>query len=133
MSVAEDFVTYLNSQSIVTAIVGSRICQAPAHIKLSLPYVCFRRRGRVEALTLGAEGGMVETQLDVECRAASLDGAEDLADALHAVLNGHRGTWSSREICGVFVQDQDDDYEYLPAGSSSAEKTAILYVQVFSR
>lgn len=133
MSVAEDFVTYLNTVAAVTAKVGNRIQQAPNHVKLSLPYVCFRRRGRIEAMTLGSEGGMVETQFDVECRAGTLDQAEDLADAVHTALNGHRGTWGSREICGVFVLDQDDDYEFLPAGSNRAEKTATLYVQVFSR
>lgn len=133
MSVAEDFVTFLDAQSTVTAIVGGRIQQAVADIRLSLPYICFRRRGRVENLTTDGVGGMVETQLDVECRGATLDAAEDLADVVNTALNGYRGTWGSRKICGVFVQDQDDDYEFLPAGSNNTEKTATLYVQVFSR
>lgn len=133
MSVAEDFVTYLNAQSTVTNVVSTRIVQAPAHIQLNLPYIVFRRRGRNEPLTLGSDGGMVETELDVECRAGTLDGAEDLADIVHGLLNGYRGTWGSRTICGVFVNDQDDDYEFLPPGSNSAEQTTTLYVQVFSR
>lgn len=133
MSVAEDFVTYLNAQAAVTAVTSTRIVQAPAHIELKLPYIVFRRRGRSEQLALGGEGGLVETELDVECRAATLDGAEDLADILHGLLNGYRGTWGSRAILGVFVNDQDDEYEFLPPGGNAAEQTTTLYVQVFSR
>jgi hypothetical protein len=133
MSVAEDFVTYLNTEASVTAVVSTRIAQAPAHIQFKLPYIVFRRRGRVEQLTLGGEGGVIETELDVECRAATLDAAEDLADILHGLLNGERGTWGARTILGVFVTDQDDEYEFLPPGSNSAEQTTTLYVQIFSR
>lgn len=133
MSVAEDFVTFLNATTAITAKVGSRIQQAAADITLPLPYICFRRRGRTESLTTDGVGGMIETQLDVECRGGTLDEAEDIADAVHAAVNGYRGTWGSRTICGAFVQDQDDDYEFLPAGSNNTEKTATLYVQVFSR
>lgn len=135
MSVAEDFVTYLNTQTGVTDIVGSRIHQAPAHARLSLPYVVFRRRGQATPPTLGGgDGDTTETQFDVECRAATQDGAEDLADAVHTALNGKAWlTWGSRRVLGVFVNDQDDDYEFIPSGSSAAERTATLYVQVFSR
>jgi hypothetical protein len=42
MSVAEDFVTYLNTEASVTAVVSTRIAQAPAHIQFKLPYIVFR-------------------------------------------------------------------------------------------
>ena len=133
MTVAEDFVAYLRSQATVTGIAGDRIQQAPAQVQLSLPYVVFRRSGRVEELTLAAEGGLVETQLDVECRGATPDESERLADAVHEALNGYIGTWGQRAIPGVFVEDQDDDYQHLPPGGSEAEHTTEMLVRIFSR
>ncbi len=132
MSVAEDFRTYLKAQSTVTRIVGDKIMQAPAHAKVHPPFVVYRRRGRVEEPTLAGEVGFVETNLDVECRGRDLSEAETLADAVHDALNAYRGTWGSRTINGVFVLDQDDDYEFLPPFSDETEHVATAIVQVFS-
>lgn len=132
MSVSTDFVTYLNSQASITSLVGNRICQAPAHEKEKLPFIVFMRNGRSQETTLDGTKDNDQTFLDVECRGSTQDEAEQVADALHALLHSKSFTWNGRRIQGVFLTDQSNDYVQLPAGSSDHEEVISTRVEIIS-
>lgn len=135
MSVSTDFVTYLNSQSSITTLVGNRICQAPAHIGEALPYIVFMRNGRNSEVSLSGADGEAEpdrTFLDVECRGATQDEAEQVSDALRSLLHGKSFTAGARRVQGCFCTDQSDDYIHLPAGSNEHEEVIETQVEIIS-
>jgi hypothetical protein len=132
MSVSEDFVAYLNSQTSITALVGNRICQSPVHVTEQLPYIAFARVGRQQPPDLSGTKDHDRTFLAVECRAATQDKAEDIGDALQTLLHAKSFTWNGRRIQGVFVTDQSDDYEFLPPGSNEHEDIIASQVEIIS-
>lgn len=132
MSVSTDFITFLNTQSTITSLVGNRICQAPAHVTEKLPYIVFMRNGRTQELDLSGTKDNDQTFLDVECRGATQQEAEQVADALEDLLQGYRGTWDARRIQGVFCTDQSNDYVQLPPGSSDHEEIISTNVRIIS-
>lgn len=135
MSISEDFRTYLKTQSTITSVVGSRIVQAPAQMTTKLPMICYRRGNALTDPVLnGGGGGLTETSFDVECRAATQDGAEDLSDALHTLLQATSNvTWGSSTAVGTFVESQADDYAFMEEGNDTPEYVVASLVRVFHR
>lgn len=134
MSLSEDFRTYLKTQTTITSVVGSRIVQAPAHLKAVLPFIVYRRGGAVTEPVLNGGGGLTESRLDVECVAATQDQAEDLSDALHTLLQAtYATTWGSSSAVGVFVEDQSDDYAFIADGADRPLYSVASLIRVFHR
>lgn len=135
MSISEDFRTYTLTQSTITSIVQTRIVQAPVHLKLDYakPFIVFRRGGAITDPVLNTGGGLTESRLDVECVAPTQDGAEDLSDALHTLIQAYRGTWGSSSILGVFVEDQSDDYQDIVSGMDRPLYSVASLVRIFHR
>ena len=132
MSVSQDFIAFLNTQTTITALVGDRICQAPAHVNEQLPYIVFMRQGRTQELDLSGTKDNDHTFLDVECRGKTQEEAEIVADALLTLLHGYRGTWVNRRVQGAFCTDQSNDYVQLPPGSNDHEEVISTNVEIIS-
>jgi hypothetical protein len=133
MSISEDFRTYALTQATITAVVGSRIVQAPVHIDAPLPLIVFRRGSALTDPVLSGAGGLTESQLDVECVADTQDRAEDLSDVLHGLIQAYRGTWGSSSILGVFVESQTDDYQFMADGNDQPLYSIASLVRIFHR
>lgn len=132
MSVSTDFVDYLAGQADIAALVGDRICQAPAHVTVSLPYIVFMRSGREQPTDLSGTKDHDRTLLDVEVRAATQDKAEEIGDLLQSKLHAKSFTWGARRVQGVFCTDQDNDYVMLPPGSNKHEEIITTRVEIIS-
>lgn len=127
MTISEDFITKLKSVSAVTSLVGSgssaRIHRNFVPTVAVFPYIVFGRVTRDGNMCLDGPGGIAETDLAIECRSNTPNGAEALSDAVIAALDGDRGTWGSSTVRGCFIGDVDDDYKYFPPGKDSGEHT----------
>ena len=91
------------------------------------PRIWYQRAGSEEPVDCGGAGGLVFSRWDIECHSEDIDKALDLAAAVKARLDGHLGSFGSRRVQGVFVEDHDDEYE--PGGVASEEG---LYVAALS-
>jgi hypothetical protein len=98
------------------------------------PRIWFSRAGKDEEVDLDGSGGLAETSWDVEVQSADQDAAKDIADRLWGRLRGYRGTFGSTaySVLGVFVEDQDDDYEWRGVASESVNHVSAMRVRVFS-
>lgn len=115
MSIVGDLTTYLRASTAVTAVVATRIHHNVVPQDASRPYIWFRRVSENEELTMDGVGGLVETDIDLECWAATDSAADGLANLAKARLNGVRGAFGTATVGGVFVRSKDD--EYLPRGA----------------
>ena len=115
-TIAEDLRTFLLVDQDITALVDGRVHQAKMPEQSRYPAVWFARAGRNEPLDLDGTGGLTQHRFDLECLSTDLAQAEDLADATWSYLHGHRGTFGTRSVQGVFLSDQDEDY--IPRGAA---------------
>lgn len=84
---------------------------------------------------LSGDATVRETHYDVEVQGPDVAAVETLASAILATttgLNGKRGTFGADTVLGVFVEDQDDDYEYGGFDTDEGWHAAALDVQIFS-
>jgi len=133
-SIGEDLRTFVLASTDVSADVGSRMHQnvVPQAQQQTLPRIWYRRGGKADDLDLdGTKGQLIATTFDVECIAASVDAAMDLADVVHDRLHGYRGSFGGRTVKGCFIDDQDDDYEPKGIGSDDGLTVAALSLRIF--
>lgn len=130
--IGEDLRSFLLSSTGVTAAVANSttpgvIEQNTIREYAPSPRIWYQRRNENEDLDLGGTGGIIESNWDIECHSEDPDEPFTIAAAVKSALHGHRGTFGSGSVQGVFVEDHDDDY--IPKGVGSEEG---LYVASFS-
>lgn len=91
------------------------------------PRIWFQRDRENEQTDLAGEGGLVESQWNIEVHSNDDDKRFEIMDAVKRRLNGYGGVFGSRAVQGVFVEDHDDDY--FPRGVGTE---AGLYVAAIS-
>lgn len=122
-SISEELRTKLLADGSVSALVGARCYHANVPQAATLPYIVYGRTAGEEEPQLDGSGGLVNCEFTIECRAASMDGADDLAELVRAVIDRVSGTWGSKTVRGAFVKDTDDNYTPWPPGSDEGEYT----------
>jgi len=97
-----DLVTYLKTQSGVTALVGAatsaRIYPVYAKEKAALPYLIYAQNGGESFRHLGGGSGARRTVLQVFAYAATQSGADELAEQSRQSLANHRGAMGSSNV-----------------------------------
>lgn len=114
---------YLATHQTLTNVLGL----APARIFGSrrpqgspLPAIVFRRVGGGHGHNLAAASGYANAGFELECWAATYDGALDLAARLRSALDGFGpGLYGDTKVRGVLLDDENDLYEIPIDGSDS--------------
>lgn len=90
-----------------TATCFPRLPQPPTY-----PLVRYQRiyTTRTDSID-GANVGVTEAGLQLDCMSDSYEGAKLLADAVRAVLNGYTGSWGTLIARFVHLQTENDFYE----------------------
>ena len=123
-SIGEDIRTFIiGSTGVATHFAA---IAAPAVVEQNTirqeaptPRIWYQRDSEREETDLSGEGGLVESQWNIEVHSTSDDARFDIADALKTRMNGYYGPFGSRTVQGVFIEDHDDDY--IPRGIGSEE------------
>lgn len=132
--IAEDIRSYLIAQAGVATLAGARIHQAKAPQGYGGTFAVFFRRQTENEDELNASLGEAAFRefFDVECVSIDLDESQRLADAIKAVTHNLEGSFGSGlgTVQGVFVRDQDDQYEPRISDEDGALHVAALDVEI---
>ena len=130
-SIAEELRSKIVGNAGIAAVVGARVYHANVPETAALPYIVYGRTAGVEEPQLDGSGGLVECDFTIECRAGSMDAADDLAELVRALIDRTSGTWGAKTIRGCFVKDTDDSYTPWPPGSDEGEYTVAYVAKVY--
>lgn len=133
---SQDFRTYLLTKSTITDLVSgsglARIHQNKVPEQSALPHICFFRRQTLVERALNEQNPTpTMANFDVECVSATQLGANALAEAVRAAIDGQRGTFGSTTVQGIFVEDHDDDYQRRNDESDDAKYVATFQVEIY--
>lgn len=125
--------TFLLSRSAITAIVGAQVHQASIPADRQPPYVWFARTGSEAVDVLTPDVGLEPNNqfFTLECVTDDLDKTQALGDAIRA-FNNYRSTFGDTTVQGVFVNEQNDDYEYRTIMGDEGFHTAAFSIEVYS-
>jgi len=135
-SIGENLRSFITSSTGVLAVFsGAAAPNAVLQNKLPygppLPRIWFGRASQEEEVDLSGTGGLVESSWNIEAISDDVDEALEIADAVKADLNGHRGTFGSGTVKGCFVEDHDDDYQPKGVGSEDGFYVAAISARIF--
>jgi hypothetical protein len=127
---------FLQAVDGIKNTVASRICLD--HVdglpddKLK-PYIWFRRRVTQSALALDSPVGEEahEYQFDLEVISKSNREAQAIAATVRTACHCYRGAFDDSTIQGMFVNDQDDDYQPMGIGEGTGLLVVAMDLQVF--
>lgn len=110
-------VTYLNTLSGLTALVGDAISPMRAAQDEGYPRVTYQKISDLKPWTLdGGPGSFVEARFQLDCWGLSAASVKNVADAIIGTeasqkLNGYRGTMGSHFVQMARVDSSQDLYE----------------------
>ena len=127
----------LRTKFLQTAAIESKIGQRMHHDKVpqiteQRPFIFYQRTGTEHARALDDSQGQVpfHQSFAFECVADSPRDAEALADAVRT-LDDFSGTAGDQTIRHLFVDEQNDDYAPIAAGSDAGRFVYALAVEVY--
>lgn len=134
MSIGDDLLTYLKTQSTITDIVGSGSAARIRPLRLmqsdSLPAIRYVFPFGDSVEHLGGGSGLGKPHLQVDCYAASYGAANALAEAVRLVLQAFRGTMGSTFVNGVSLVNRLEQYEDAVDASDTGKHRVILEFEI---
>lgn len=123
--------TFLLAQTAISSVVGAQVHQAIVPDNREPPYVWFGRSGttRNELLNPDVGTAAITEFFSVECIAMNLDHAQALGAALRA-LDGYRSTFGDTSVQALFIEEQNDDYEYRTINGDEGFHTCAFTIEV---
>jgi hypothetical protein len=92
----------------VAALVGNRVYPVQRKQGSALPAVVYQQITGVRDHTFAGASGFVASRYQITCWAETYGGADALADAVRAVMDGYAGTKESVVIQCIHLQDEGD-------------------------
>jgi hypothetical protein len=78
---------------------------------VTVPYLVISRTGHDPMGTLTNTTGMAQTEIDVDCFAATPAAADDLADAVEGYLKDYSGGAGNRDYIDCVIFEDKNDFE----------------------
>lgn len=131
--VPENLRAMLMATPAISAITQQRIFQDTVPQTSTEPYIWFQVRGTEDIYACmddaqGIQPGL--TTFDLECCAVDIDVAKALARAVRG-LNKFRGLMGAQQVCGLFVENQSDEYVPYNDMSDRGSFPCALDVQIY--
>ena len=114
--IAASIYSILTGDVTVTGLVKARVYSALVPERCKRPYVVFRILPGTNDETLDGKDGLMDGLFQVDCIAASQDGARSLADAVRSALSDYTGTIGGHEVLRVKFDNELDNWELEIAG-----------------
>lgn len=132
-TIAENLKTKILTDTTVKNLVADRVSFNRIPKSDSQPYIWYTQSGSTDDASLDEAAGMpTRTMFDVECVALAPERADELKNAVQALLNKARGTFGDSTCQGIFVEEARADYQPRGAGSDSGKHVYALSVEVVS-
>jgi hypothetical protein len=129
-SVGVDFCKFLRANSSIAAKVGQRVYHRHVPEGSAFPFIYLYRQSFRHERCLGESGDPAFSHTyAVEVVSDDDTEADDVATLVRA-LDGSSGTFGGRTIQGLFVEEQNDDYEPKAIGSDEGYHIPALSVEV---
>lgn len=124
MSIRPGLVTYLNTKTGLTDLVGSRIGFLRAAHDDSLPYVIIQQISGDHKQHMTAATGKVVGRFQFDCYGATLLSATAVAEQLRLALDGYRGAMGSAFVSCCHLEDERDQFD-VPTGGEEDGITSV--------
>ena len=95
----------------LAALVGTRVYSSLVPERCDRPYISFRLLSVDADSTLDGHDGLMDALFQVDCIAASQDGARSVADATRLALADYKGTVGGHETLRFRFEGEMDDWE----------------------
>jgi hypothetical protein len=92
----------------------------------AMPYVLLTEIENDFSLRLDGTGGLILTDVDVDCKAATYNLAQTLADAVKAYFQDYTGAAGTDTVKAVLLNGEKSDYEPPQDGSSVGKHVVTL-------
>ena len=109
--IAASVYSVLTGDVTLASLIGTRAYSSVAPERCSRPYVVFRLLSTVADSTLDGHDGLMDALIQVDCMAASQDGARSVADATRAALADYSGTIGGHETLRFRFEGEADNWE----------------------
>jgi hypothetical protein len=106
----------LTTEATVSALVGTRVYPLVLPQPPTFPAIAYTRMPRTEQFTDDGPSGLVDCRIQLDCYAATYDGAVVLGDAVRGALNGWKDAGSGVQKSQQVPQTEGDLRE--PVGDS---------------
>lgn len=123
-------VALLAGESTISDIVGARIYTQHAPQAAALPYLLVTQLASNENNTLDGTSELRFITFDVDCYADRSVEAEDLADAVRALVADYTGAAGDETILAVLFNDESESYEPPSDASERGKYVVTLDIEV---
>lgn len=129
------FKTFLQADTDIAAKVASRVHDSHVPQAQTVPpiksFIYFHRRQTTHSPTLDSAAGEVPQEFAFDVEVVEADSRKPLGELVRTRCNCYRGTFGDSTCQGVFVNDQDENYQSYNVGGDGGVFVTTLDVQVF--
>lgn len=96
-------------KGLVTVLAGVGVARPRLPQPPTFPAIRYQRISTVRTNSIdGANVGVTEAGMQIDCMASTYDAAKTLADSVRGVLHGYTGSWGSLTARFVHLQVEND-------------------------
>lgn len=109
MSMKSSLITYLNTETNVTNLVGGRIRNVYAEQNDALPYIVVHNIDAIHEHHMASASGFIQGRFQFDCYGESPISAMNVAEQLRQSLDGFRGTMGDVFVSSCLLDAERDD------------------------
>ncbi len=112
MDVEKTIVNILASATVVTSLIGPRLCPNHARQGTDYPFATYEQSGGSPVATFGGPSKLTSYRMTVQVASDTYGTAKAAMNAIAGVLSGLRGQLSGfLDVRGVFLESGSDSYD----------------------
>ncbi len=111
MSFYQDLYVYLQTQSGLTDLVGTRMYPVLLAQGSAMPALVIQKISRAREYSQSGDSNLANPRYQFSCWDETHEGAVALQVALEASLSGFKGTMGSETVYSAFIDNVIDDHE----------------------
>lgn len=129
----DGFITLMTDDAGVNALVGTKIYKSVLPRGYTLPSIAIHRYGGTKDYEFDGPVATREDQIQVDCYASDPESAQQVAEAVRALLVPYVGTLPDGTVVQACYLERDMDMPFLPhADSKGIANRALLGFRVVS-
>ena len=111
MTIEEALDTYLQSNTDLTELIGTRLYPKKLPQKPTLPAVVYHRISGPREHSMDGSSGLAHPRFQFDMYGRTYAAAKDVSDKMRLALDAFKGTIGGVDINGAFLEDDSDGYD----------------------